>query len=569
MTNQTISLYEQQKEKTLKILKQLSLFIEKGKEFGLAPDPKLLAKIDTAISESTNDGKLKIALIGGFSEGKTSIAAAWLGRLDESMKISQAESSNEVKVYEVDNKVQLIDTPGLFGFKEQSNGDGEIEKYKDLTKRYVSEAHLVLYVVNSSNPIKESHREDLNWLFRELNLLPRTVFVLSKFDDVADIEDNDDYSSMLKTKKENVSERLKQILDLNKEEIDNLKIVGVSANPFGEGTQYWLKHLEEFKQISHIDSLQQATTDIIEKYDSIQDIIFDSEKSMLIDVLSKQLPKVRQNQQILDEELNNLTEVAEQLDNALKPIEQDIKTARMDLIEAIQNYLSSLISQVGHTDLMTFPDFFEREIGKDGVIIETKLERIFFESTQHIESSIEGMQLKLDAELDGLKNKLGTSDILMSQGLSFLKNTKVNSSHILAARDATVSVAKWLGADIAKYLKFKPWGAANLATKVNGALAVVGIAMEAYDSYKKMEAEEKLLETKNEIKENLENQRAGLLGNLRDEKYIEKLFPSYTTLLKQLADIKNAYSDTENRKKRFEQWANEGEIIEAEFSEIR
>lgn len=569
MTNQTISLYEQQKEKTLKILKQLSLFIEKGKEFGLAPDPKLLTKIDTAISESTNDGKLKIALIGGFSEGKTSIAAAWLGRLDESMKISQAESSNEVKVYEVDNKVQLIDTPGLFGFKEQSNDDGEIEKYKDLTKRYVSEAHLVLYVVNSSNPIKESHREDLNWLFRELNLLPRTVFVLSKFDDVADIEDNDDYSSMLKTKKENVSERLKQILDLNKEEIDNLKIVGVSANPFGEGTQYWLKHLEEFKQISHIDSLQQATTDIIEKYDSIQDIIFDSEKSMLIDVLSKQLPKVRQNQQILDEELNNLTEVAEQLDNALKPIRQDIKTAQMDLIDAIQNYLSSLILDVWNTSLETFPDFFAREIGKDGVIIETKLERIFFESTQHIESSIEGMQLKLDAELDGLKNKLGTSDILMSQGLSFLKNTKVNSSHILAARDATVSVAKWLGADIAKYLKFKPWGAANLATKVNGALAVVGIAMEVYDSYKKMEAEEKLLETKNEIKENLENQRAGLLGNLRDEKYIEKLFPSYTTLLKQLADIKNAYSDTENRKKRFEQWANEGEIIEAEFSEIR
>ena len=569
MTNQTISLYEQQKEKTLKILKQLSLFIEKGKEFGLAPDPKLLAKIDTAISESTNDGKLKIALIGGFSEGKTSIAAAWLGRLDESMKISQAESSNEVKVYEVDNKVQLIDTPGLFGFKEQSNDDGEIEKYKDLTKRYVSEAHLVLYVVNSSNPIKESHREDLNWLFRELNLLPRTVFVLSKFDDVADIEDNDDYSSMLKTKKENVSERLKQILDLNKEEIDNLKIVGISANPFGEGTQYWLKHLEEFKQISHIDSLQQATTEIIKKYDSIQDIIFDSEKSMLIDVLSKQLPKVRQNQQILNEELNNLAELVEQLDNALKPIRQDIKTAQMDLIDAIQNYLSSLILDVWNTSLETFPDFFAREIGKDGVIIETKLERIFFESTQHIESSIEGMQLKLDAELDGLKNKLGTSDILMSQGLSFLKNTKVNSSHILAARDATVSVAKWLGADIAKYLKFKPWGAANLATKVNGALAVVGIAMEAYDSYKKMEAEEKLLETKNEIKENLENQRAGLLGNLRDEKYIEKLFPSYTTLLKQLADIKNAYSDTENRKKRFEQWANEGEIIEAEFSEIR
>ena len=39
------------------------------------------------------------------------------------MKISHQESSNEVKVYEVGSDFVLIDTPGLFGFKEQVNAD--------------------------------------------------------------------------------------------------------------------------------------------------------------------------------------------------------------------------------------------------------------------------------------------------------------------------------------------------------------------------------------------------------------------------------------------------------------
>ncbi len=110
-----------------------------------------MSKLTTALKNS-EEKTLKVALIGGFSEGKTSIAAAWLERLNKSMNISQQESSNEVQVYRLDNDIELIDTPGLFGFKEQVNDAGEIEKYKEITKKYVSEAHLVLYVMNSVNP---------------------------------------------------------------------------------------------------------------------------------------------------------------------------------------------------------------------------------------------------------------------------------------------------------------------------------------------------------------------------------------------------------------------------------
>ncbi|GAA8612883.1 hypothetical protein oki184_06480 [Helicobacter pylori] len=78
--------------------------------------------------------------MGGFSEGKTSIAAAWIERLDKSMKIDHQESNDAVKIYDIDNEIELVDTPGLFGFKEKIADSGKIEHHKDITKKYVSKS---------------------------------------------------------------------------------------------------------------------------------------------------------------------------------------------------------------------------------------------------------------------------------------------------------------------------------------------------------------------------------------------------------------------------------------------
>ncbi|EMH27410.1 hypothetical protein HMPREF1421_01425 [Helicobacter pylori GAM265BSii] len=200
-----------------------------------------------------------MALVGGFSCGKTSIAAAWIERLDKSMKIDHQESSDEVQIYDIDNEIELVDTPGLFGFKEKTTDSGKIERYKDITKKYISEAHLILYALNPSNPIKESHKDDLNWLFRTLNLLSRTIFVISRFDEEADIEDEEDYNKRFKIKKENIQNRLNELISLSEEEKESLIIVAVAANPFDLGVEHWLKHQEEFQKLSHIKALQDAT----------------------------------------------------------------------------------------------------------------------------------------------------------------------------------------------------------------------------------------------------------------------------------------------------------------------
>ncbi|GHR64996.1 hypothetical protein VN1269_08180 [Helicobacter pylori] len=57
--------------------------------------------------------------MGGFSEGKTSIAAAWIDRLDESMKIDHQESSDAVKIYDIDNEIELVDTRDYSGLKKK------------------------------------------------------------------------------------------------------------------------------------------------------------------------------------------------------------------------------------------------------------------------------------------------------------------------------------------------------------------------------------------------------------------------------------------------------------------
>ncbi|GAA7856463.1 hypothetical protein HpBT0303_10190 [Helicobacter pylori] len=201
--NETLKQFQEIQKRNQENLEKLLDFIHTGEKYGIEIEESFKKKINST-KKSATDQKLRVALVGGFSEGKTSIVAAWIERLDKSMKIDHQESSDAVKIYDIDNEIELVDTPGLFGFKGKEHDSGKIERYKDITKKYVSEAHLILYALNPSNPIKESRKDDLNWLFRTLNLLSRTIFVISRFDEEADIEDEEDYNKRFETKKENI-----------------------------------------------------------------------------------------------------------------------------------------------------------------------------------------------------------------------------------------------------------------------------------------------------------------------------------------------------------------------------
>ncbi|MBV7480293.1 LeoA/HP0731 family dynamin-like GTPase [Pseudomonas sp. PDM31] len=565
--NSTLELFLNQNNKALALLDKLRVFLEKGAALGVNIDPTLLSKLEHASQNLAND-KLKIALIGGFSEGKTSIAAAWMERLDKSsMNISQQESSNEVKVYEVDENFVLIDTPGLFGFKEQFNADiNSMEKYKDITRKYVSEAHLVLYVMNSTNPIKDSHKDDLNWLFRTLDLLPRTVFVLSRFDEVADVEDEASYAQHLQVKRSNVESRLRESIGASDAEVAALSIVAVAANPFDMGTDYWLERIEQFKTLSHINNLQQATAGKIQSSGGSAVIVEQARKSVILDVLHKELPVAVENDQRLGEEVERLSGVSRTLSRQLDGAKGQIGEVRIGLREFVTRYFSGLIMRTEGLTQETFKEFFEREIGRDGVMVTTRLQNEFDRQLNGVSQELSRMRLSFDSEIDHFNTNVIN---LGKQGVNYvIKGNLINNGSILAARDGIVNVAKTLGVDLGKALKFKPWGAVNLAKNLNGILSVAGLALEAWDSYERKKREDQFRQAIAEMVDNFNNQREELLNMIQDVSFEERFFPDYASLDANAADVQVAIDTQKKLREQFREWRQTGELIEAEFTRI-
>ncbi|GAA6973797.1 50S ribosome-binding GTPase [Helicobacter pylori] len=555
--NETLKQFKENQKRNQENLNKLLDFIKTGEKYGIKIEDSFKAKINSA-KESATDQKLKVALVGGFSEGKTSIAAAQIERLDKSMKIDHQESSDAVKIYDIDNEIELVDTPGLFGFKEKIADSGKIERYKDITKKYVSEAHLILYVLNPSNPIKESHKDDLNWLFRTLNLLSRTIFVISRFDEEADIEDEEDYNKRFKIKKENIQNRLNDLISLSEKEKESLSIVAVAANPFGWGLEYWLKHKEEFQKLSHIKTLQDATQKKIKENGGKLTIIEEAKKSVIQDVIYKQMPLVKKEQQNLKRELENLNKAMEKRKKEIQNLEGEISQGRIDLKELITSYFSDLSRLVVGTSLETFNDFLKREIGDEGINIKTRVQNTFERETQGILNEIAKIETSFNADRSFFEKHAGTFGKI---GNEFLKQSGlISPTNIKLARDGVAAVGKFVGLDLA--FKFKPWGAVKLAGNLNKALPFIGFVFEAWDFWSKYQKEQALEEAKKGMVSYFDNQKKEILDLINDEKtFKEKCFPSALELEKSLQKIKEAIEKTQEYDQEFEKWIKAGEDL--------
>ncbi|RKV01070.1 LeoA/HP0731 family dynamin-like GTPase [Helicobacter pylori] len=556
MKNETLEQFKRNQKRNQEILKKLLDFVHTGEEYGIKVEDSLKDKIRNAM-ENVADQKLKVALVGGFSCGKTSIAAAWIERLDkESMKIDHQESSDAVKIYHIDDEIELVDTPGLFGFKEKITDSGKIERYKDITKKYVSEAHLILYVLNPSNPIKESHKDDLNWLFRTLNLLSRTIFVISRFDEEADIEDEEDYNKRFKIKKENIQNRLNDLISLSEEEKESLIIVAVAANPFDLGVEHWLKHQEEFQKLSHIKALQDATQKKIKENGGKLTIIEETKKSVIQDVVYRQMPPAKQALQDINREMEYLNKTLEKRRKDIQDLNKEISQARIHLREFITRYFSDLILQVLGTSLETFNDFVIREIGDKGINIETKVQNEFERQTQGISNEISKIETGFNADMSFFEKHAGAFGKI---GIDLLKQSGfINATNIKLARDALVATGKFVGIDLA--LKFKPWGAVNLVGSINKGLPLIGLAFEVWDSWKESQKIEKLEKAKEEMKSNFDGQKQEILALINDEtRFKQTCFPEIFKLERSFQELEESIKKTQECAQGLEKWIQTGE----------
>lgn len=278
-------------------------------------------------------------------------------------------------------------------------------------------------------------------------------------------------------------------------------------------------------------------------------------------------PWQKKTQQNLKRELEYLNKAMEKRRKEIQNLNGEISQASINLKEFITRYFSDLIRQVAGTSLETFNDFVKREIGNEGINIDTRVQNAFERETQGILNEIAKIGTSFNADRSFFEKHAGTFGKIGNELL--IKSGLINATNIKLARDAIAAVGKFVGIDLA--FKFKPWGAVKLTGNLNKALPFIGIAFEAWDSWNKYQKEQKLEEAKKEMVSYFDNQKKEILDLINNKtRFKQTCFLSALELEKSLQKIKEAIEKTQAYDQKFEKWIKAGkDLIKGEdFIEV-
>ena len=341
----------------------------------------------------------------------------------------------------------------------------------------------------------------------------------------------------------------------------------MAANPFDLGISHWLANLNEFRKLSRVGELQLATTSKLEANGGTLALANETKKSIIADVITNQLPAAQDAYDVLSREAQRITDIKNNQMRELGNVEADIQNARIKLRGRILRYFEDLQLQVKNVGLETFDAFLHREIGDEGCLIEQRVQEIFSDEVQSISSNLHRVQLDVNTELqhfDSLVTSLG------NKGLSYLsKPGVINYQTVLLARDGVVSVAKTVGVDLGKMLKFKPWGATKVANGLGATIAVLGIGLEVWDSYKESERLEQFSEATRRMTKDLKQHSIEIVSVIDGTDFQVKFFPTFGELKMQFDEISAEMLRVQNQNTRFQRWYESGKAIDVAFREIR
>ncbi|MEE1950357.1 LeoA/HP0731 family dynamin-like GTPase [Pseudomonas alcaligenes] len=529
-----------EKQAALKGLEQLRAVLDELGEMG-ADVGSELKKIDSAVKAVESD-VLRIALLGAFSDGKTSVIAAWLGKVMADMNIDMNESSDRLAIYSPEGlpeKCEIVDTPGLFGDKEKTV-DGEQVMYEDLTKRYISEAHLILYVVDATNPLKESHNDIVKWVLRDLNKLSSTVFVINKMDEVTDLTEQVLFDAQATIKKDNLKAKLQRAANLSPDEMARLNIVCLASNPNGRGLEFWFGKPEHYESRSRINDLKAMTSQVL-RHNVPAVLIAKTGLDVVRDVVGQHVVRA-------EEQLECLKAFAEQNAEESARISQDIAKGRREvkrlageLFEELQNLENGLLGKLRPLSLENIREFLEDELGytEEGVgfklnlKIKSAIDRSFDQSSKVTNRISQDIGRQLNSS-ESFLNAMGESALKSvsgaAKGIANLSPDIIKGA-VFAARDA-------LSAVTGVAIKFKPWQ----ATKIAGAIskwagpagAAITLTSDLLSAYKAHELEQELKSAKESIAEVIKGSFKDIYDIIGDD---EKLLDFFAPQLKAFEKI--------------------------------
>ncbi|WP_313124307.1 LeoA/HP0731 family dynamin-like GTPase [Pseudescherichia sp.] len=513
-----------------------------GMEIDVGDD---LHKISSAIAAVESD-VLRIALLGAFSDGKTSVIAAWLGNIMEDMNISMDESSDRLSIYKPEGlpgQCEIVDTPGLFGDKEREI-DGKQVMYEDLTKRYISEAHLIFYVVDATNPLKESHNAIAKWVLRDLNKLSSTIFIINKMDEVTDLTDQALFDDQAAIKKENLKGKLQRAANLNAAELEQLNIVCIASNPNGRGLPFWFNKPEHYESRSRINDLKNAAADIL-KTNVPEVLLAKTGMDVVKDIVNQRVTQAQQQLSELNTFVEKNDEDALRFRADINQSRAELKRLAGELFEELRLMENQLMGKLRPLELEDIRPFMDDELGytEDGVgyklhlRIKMVVDRFFDQSTAVTQRLSDDITRQLNSSESFLSNL--SEGAFKSLGGAFKGISKISpatiKTTIFAARDTIGQLTGYV-------YTFKPWQATKLAGGIakwaGPAGAAFTIGSDLWDAYKAREREREIEEAKNSLGKMIKDPFKDIYDVLSsDEKMFAFFAPQIQNMEKVISDL--------------------------------
>ena len=444
----------------------------------------LLQKVDVVLGNQKSK-TIKIVLMGAFSDGKTTVIAGLTGRLESNMKIAIEESSDELTFYHLPAlgyDFEIVDTPGLFGTKERQI-DGKQVRYSDITRDYISQAHIVIYVSDAANPLKDTHRNILKYTLRDLGKLQNTIFVLNKMDDAGyELADDDDFNRGADIKKATFIKRLDETIHLNQSERNSLKIVCMSANPNGRGLETHFERMEAYLKRSRMNLLRDEVINIAANADK-ETLRSAASQSTLTDLVRQSISKFDTFLRETNVKIENLEALSRDVKLSLSQIREVAITNKGLLQKELASTQEEIEIAVGNASMTDFQHVVHKYFGENGERLDNTINQIF---SKYAEMNNAAFQ---KSNIQNSFDKMGDlTKTLIKSSSKILKHTKVGADTVKGIRDV-----------IASGYKFKPWGAVKLGKYVTKALVWIGLAIDAFMWWKNAREQKKFEEAKESI----------------------------------------------------------------------
>ena len=272
------------------------------------------SNIKTLISlkEALQEDKVTVACMGLYNHGKSTLLNALIGDLESNtFKVADIRETSKNKKIPYNN-IYYLDTPGL-------NANDEDDKQ---VMEAIKKADIVIFTHNiNTGGLVEAEKiflQKINKYWKNpKSFLDRSIFVLSRIDNINDKNDID------KTSKE-IATQIKEIFNYQQH-----KIIPVSANDYIDGLKY---NENELIIDSNIDSL-------------IENINYLSERSK-IDIFNTKNERLNKQYSELYFKLNNRIEENKnkiyELENKQKIFNKNLKIDIKKIEDTLGNMYASL-----------------------------------------------------------------------------------------------------------------------------------------------------------------------------------------------------------------------------------